>query len=225
MDAVAEATGWPAVLLWESSFFVKEALDLKFVAWHQDDYFWGLTSADVCTAWVAFTDSTIANGCLRIIPGTHDRGHYRHDEPNDNKDNNNNNNNNKDNNDSSSSSSSSNMLSRGQVADFSDDAVAARQQELCLELAAGQFSLHHGRLLHSSQPNETPSPRVGLALRYIAADVAPVGGRGTDYATVVRGIDDFGHWLPEERPAAPLSREAVDLHTRAAGIRMASFPR
>ena len=217
VDAVVVATGWPAALLWESSFFIKEARDPGFVTWHQDDYFWGLTSAHVCTAWVAFTDSTIANGCLRIIPGTHDRGHFRHDEsrPDHTAE--------KGAESEEGANIGNNMLSRGQVADFADDAVAARQEEVCLELGAGQFSLHHGRLLHSSQPNDTCSPRVGLALRFIAPDVAPAGGELTDYATLARGPDTCGHWLPEGRPAAPCDREALALHTKATGIRMASF--
>ena len=42
-----------------------------FVSWHQDATYWGLSEPDVVTAWVAFTESTPANGNMRVIPGSH----------------------------------------------------------------------------------------------------------------------------------------------------------
>jgi ectoine hydroxylase-related dioxygenase (phytanoyl-CoA dioxygenase family) len=58
-------------LVWSTSFFIKEARDPAFVSWHQDATYWGLSAPDVLTAWVAFTDATIENGAMRMVPGSH----------------------------------------------------------------------------------------------------------------------------------------------------------
>src|ERR1700759_144178 len=70
LDAVEDVIG-PNILCWGSSFFIKEPLNPSFVSWHQDSTYWGLDPADVVTAWVAFSDSTPANGAMRGIPGSH----------------------------------------------------------------------------------------------------------------------------------------------------------
>src|SRR6201996_1105203 len=70
LDAVEDVIG-PDILCWGSSFFIKEPRNTAFVSWHQDSTYWGLAPADVVTAWVALTDSTAANGAMRVIPGTH----------------------------------------------------------------------------------------------------------------------------------------------------------
>ena len=69
LDAVEDVIG-PDILCWGSSFFIKEPRNPGFVSWHQDSTYWGLEPADVVTAWVALTDSTAANGAMRVIPGT-----------------------------------------------------------------------------------------------------------------------------------------------------------
>jgi hypothetical protein len=70
LDAVEDVLG-PNLLCWGSSFFIKEANDAGFVSWHQDSTYWGLSTPDVVTAWVAFTEATEANGAMEYIPGSH----------------------------------------------------------------------------------------------------------------------------------------------------------
>src|SRR5262245_42025249 len=70
LDAVEDVLG-PDLLCWNTSFFTKEAQSPGFVSWHQDATYWGLSEPDVLTAWIAFTDSTPANGNMRVIPGSH----------------------------------------------------------------------------------------------------------------------------------------------------------
>ena len=62
------------VLVWNSSFFIKEANTTSFVSWHQDLHYWGLSDTDEVTAWVALSPATVASGCMRFIPGTCERG-------------------------------------------------------------------------------------------------------------------------------------------------------
>jgi len=42
-------------------------------AWHQDLAYWPITKADTRTAtcWLAIDNSTIENGCMRFVPGSH----------------------------------------------------------------------------------------------------------------------------------------------------------
>jgi phytanoyl-CoA hydroxylase len=50
------------------------------VPWHQDSgYFLAHCDTDlIVTCWLALTDSTLANGCLYVLPGLHRRGVLRH---------------------------------------------------------------------------------------------------------------------------------------------------
>jgi non-heme Fe2+,alpha-ketoglutarate-dependent halogenase len=72
LDPVEDILG-PDILCWGSGFFIKNAHDPARVSWHQDSTYWGLSKPDIVTAWVAFTPSTIENGCMRVVPGTQTR--------------------------------------------------------------------------------------------------------------------------------------------------------
>ena len=52
LDAVEDLIG-PDILCWSSTFFIKEARSPSFVSWHQDATYWGLSTDEVVTAWVA----------------------------------------------------------------------------------------------------------------------------------------------------------------------------
>jgi ectoine hydroxylase-related dioxygenase (phytanoyl-CoA dioxygenase family) len=43
-------------------------------AWHQDEFYIPTRDRSLCGAWIAIDDATVANGCLRIIPGSHRTG-------------------------------------------------------------------------------------------------------------------------------------------------------
>jgi len=70
VDAVESILG-PNLFCWASQFFAKPAGDPAYVSWHQDATYWGLSSPDVATAWLALTPSTPESGCMRVVPGTH----------------------------------------------------------------------------------------------------------------------------------------------------------
>lgn len=40
--------------------------------WHQDNRYWSFDQQNLISVWLALGDETKANGCLRIIPGSHD---------------------------------------------------------------------------------------------------------------------------------------------------------
>ncbi len=186
LDAVESVLG-PNILCWSSGFFNKAARDPAIVSWHQDSTYWGLDPMDIVTAWVAFTPSTVDSGCMRVIPGTHTIGQLRHED----------------------TFAEHNLLSRGQeIVDDIDLSTAVD-----IELRPGEMSLHHVRIVHGSGPNRTDAPRFGLTIRYIPTHVRQHGGRTT--ATLVRGVDEHGHFDPEPRPAADYDPAALAFHADA----------
>jgi len=186
LDAVEDIYG-PNLLAWSSSFFIKEANDPSYVSWHQDSTYWGLSHPDVVTAWIALSVSIVENGCMRVIPGTHLKDQLPHQD----------------------TFAENNLLSRGQEVQVEVNAADA----VDIELQPGQFSLHHVRLVHGSEPNNANYRRIGYAVRYIPTYVRQtVGPR--DCATLVRGVDEYHHFDMEPAPKADLDPEAVDLHRR-----------
>lgn len=64
LDAVEDLLG-PDILLWATSVFPKYPHDLTYISWHQDGTYWNLDCTRVVSAWIALTDSTVENGCMR----------------------------------------------------------------------------------------------------------------------------------------------------------------
>jgi non-haem Fe2+, alpha-ketoglutarate-dependent halogenase len=189
LDAVEDIIG-PDILCWGTSFFIKERRNPSYVSWHQDSTYWGLEPPDIITAWVAFTDSVAANGAMRVIPETHKLDQIAHRD----------------------TFATENLLSRGQEIMVDVDEGKAAM----LELAAGEMSLHHVRLIHGSDPNPSDDRRIGFAIRYIPTYVRQVAG-SHDSATLVRGEDRFHNFEPEQRPDADLSPAAVAHHAAITG--------
>jgi non-heme Fe2+,alpha-ketoglutarate-dependent halogenase len=175
LDAVESLVG-PDVLLWDSSFIVKEPGDGKRVSWHQDLTYWGLEPTEsVVSIWLALAPATVESGAMKMIPASHLGPIRRHRD----------------------TFASDNILTRGQeIAEEIDESRAVD-----IVLAPGEMSLHHGRIFHGSQPNRSADRRIGFNAQYIAARVRQVVGRW-DSATLVRGRDSFGHFSPEPGPAA-----------------------
>jgi non-haem Fe2+, alpha-ketoglutarate-dependent halogenase len=189
LDAVQDLIG-PDILCWGSSFFIKEPRNTAYVSWHQDSTYWGLAPPDVVTAWIAFSDSLPANGAMRVIPASHKQNQVPHRD----------------------TFAADNLLSRGQEIMVDVDEL----QAVTLELKAGEMSLHHVRLIHGSEPNPSATRRIGYAIRYIPTYVRQVAG-SHDTATLVRGVDRYGHFEPERRPDADCSPDALAYHAAVTG--------
>jgi ectoine hydroxylase-related dioxygenase (phytanoyl-CoA dioxygenase family) len=183
LDAVEQLIG-PNIFCWGSQFFAKDAGDNAYVSWHQDGNYWGLSSIDVVTAWVALTPSTLTSGCMNVVPGTQNR-HAQHID----------------------TYAEDNLLSRGQ-----EIAVKVSPEEVVpIELQPGQMSLHHVMIFHGSEPNKSDHPRVGFAIRYVPTHVRQTAG-DRDSAILVRGIDEYHHFEHETAPDAEFSDVALEQH-------------
>ncbi len=188
LDAVEAVLGTD-ILLWSAQVFPKPARDSGYITMHQDGTYWGLDGGEVTTAWIALTDSTAENGCMRLLPGSHKLPILLHED----------------------TFADENLLTRGQEvrADYEEPDV------LDVELGPGQMSLHHVRAIHGSRANGSDRPRVGFAIRYMTPDVRPL--RPGQEAVLVRGRDRFGHWDLRSTPPAFRSFEsAVRAHQVAA---------
>lgn len=182
LDAVEDLIG-PDFSLWGSVLFIKEPSSKHFVSWHQDATYMGMTSNNFVTPWIALSPSTRETGCMSMIPGSHRRSIVAHDD----------------------TYGEDNILTRGQVVRDVDESKAVD-----LIMRPGQMSLHHGEIVHGSQPNQSKQRRVGFALQsYMANDIEQHIGENM--------------WLPARgkarsqsntrllsRPAKNLCPEAID---------------
>jgi non-haem Fe2+, alpha-ketoglutarate-dependent halogenase len=185
LDPIEDVLG-PDILCWNTNFFIKEADTPSFVSWHQDSTYWGLSSPDVCTAWVALTPSNEANGAMAVIPKSHTKDQIPHRDTFD----------------------RHNLLTRGQ-----EIAVEVDERDAVpLVLRPGEMSLHHVRLVHGSPPNPSPDRRIGFAIRYIPTSIYQLEGK--DSASLVRGTDRFGHFELEPRPERDMQDDMLALHQR-----------
>jgi len=73
LDAASQLLG-PDLMVWGAGLFIKEANTTSYVSWHQDLNYWGLSDSDKVTAWVALSPSNLDSGCMRFVPGSHQRG-------------------------------------------------------------------------------------------------------------------------------------------------------
>lgn len=183
LDAIEDVIG-PDILCWSTTFFIKEAHSPSFVSWHQDATYWGLSTSDVITAWVAFADAPVESGAMKFWPGSHLRNQLEHRDTFD----------------------KDNLLSRGQeiAVDVPDGAG------IDVPLKAGEMSLHHVLLAHGSGPNTTGDRRIGLAIRYIPPHVRQLKVR--DRAMLVRGRDTHGNFDLETPPLTDLDPAALAAH-------------
>jgi non-heme Fe2+,alpha-ketoglutarate-dependent halogenase len=173
----------PDVLLLATHFFCKyPSLGDKFVAWHQDVTYWGLEPPFAITAWLAIDDADQENGCMRVIPGSHLGDILDHGK----------------------SSKAGNLLSVNQEI---PDAMVSAASAVDIVLKAGQMSLHHGKLIHGSNPNRSHRRRCGLTIRFVPPSIKPVDNnstRGSWHTILVCGKDEYRHFKLEPRPCFSL---------------------
>lgn len=173
LDAVEDLVG-PDIRLFHLSVWPKSPRDAAYVSWHQDATYFGLEPPRQVTAWVALTDASIEAGCMEVVPGSHKLGQLHHVEQ---------------------SEATHNLLSRGQT--IAADVDKSRTE--FMPVRAGQFSLHHTHLVHSSRPNLSADRRIGLGLSYIPTS-ARCTSRTRLTAMLVRGADRYRHFDDEPRP-------------------------
>ncbi len=140
LDMVEQLIG-PDIILWGCHVFCKPAGDGMETPWHQDGHYWPIRPLANCTVWVALDPSTVANGCLRVIPGSH-REQVTHPHLLEQRD--------------------DLVLSQSTSPEVFDPATAVD-----LELQPGQMSMHDVHMIHGAAVNRSTQRRTGVALRYM----------------------------------------------------------
>lgn len=187
LDVIEDLIG-PDILVFNATFFIKEAHSTGITAWHQDSTYFGLDPQEHVTGWVALSDATGASGCMEFIPGSAHWGQLQHT--------------------SRALPNSINHGSQTVVEPFDSDTVVA------VPVCAGEMSCHHTRTLHRSGPNEADDRRIGLGISYIPAHVRHTGSMRMP-ATLVRGRDRQGHFDLEPDPRTMSDADAAQAHEDA----------
>ena len=190
LDHVEDLIG-PDILIFTSTFFIKEPNSPTIAAWHQDSTYYGLEPKEEVCVWIALTEANEAAGCMDALSFNSAPRQLRH-----------------------ASRVVENSVNRGSqviVEDF-DDA-----HPVPMPLPAGSFSMHHGLCPHRSGPNTSGHRRIGLGLNFIPTYVRP-SGSVRHAAMLVRGEDRYGHFELVGPPAAELDDEAIATHDRAMAL-------
>ncbi len=140
LDAVADLIG-PDIVLFSSHLICKAKGDGLAVPWHQDGIYWPLEPMNVVTVWLAIDESTVENGCMRVIPGSHEKGPVEHVE------------------DARPETKVLHMALPDEVVDES--------RAVDLVLRAGDASFHAPYLHHGSAPNNSSKRRCGFTMRFM----------------------------------------------------------
>ena len=139
LDAVEEVLG-PDLILIMSHLIVKRAEDGLAVAWHQDNTYWhSVQGTDVTTVWLAIDDTDRANGCMQVIPCSHE-GYPELDKV---------------------STGGDDLL--GLSVEVTPEMESAA---VCLEMNAGSLSVHDSFVLHGSEANTSGRRRAAYTMRY-----------------------------------------------------------
>ncbi len=150
LNAVGSLLG-PNLLIWATELFAKHASNSTIsVGWHQDVTYMRFDPALTATAWVALSDSTIENGCMRAVPGPERHGLAAADDP------------------------QASHRHRRHVVDSVNE-----QKIVDVVLQAGEMSLHDATILHGSNPNTSSEKRVGFVIRYVTPEARSPVDRST----------------------------------------------
>ena len=171
LDVIESLIG-PDIVLWSSHFIAKPQGDGKAVPWHTDGAYWGgrLIPMEVITLWLAVDASTVENGCMRVIPGSHTAYQAALDayQPVDTK--------------------------KNVFAIRIPPELIEEEKTVDLELRVGECHFHDAWTIHGSNPNTSPYRRCGYTMRYMPAHVVhrPRPGANSHAIYLLRGEDRTG---------------------------------
>jgi phytanoyl-CoA hydroxylase len=140
LDIVEELIG-PDIKLFGSQLFMKPPGGVE-KPYHQDSPYFSIEPMALTTCWIALDDTTIENGCLWVVPGSHRLGPLDHSEP---------------------------WIIGNRTDMRVPETAFDRSREVPITLRRGSCSFHHSLLLHMSHPNKTHTSRRGLAFHYMTS--------------------------------------------------------
>jgi hypothetical protein len=126
--------------------------------WHQDWEYWN--GAEKISAWIAVDDAEVANGCLKVVPGTQKMGRLAHDG------------------DTEETFGFVNVIDAGSMertmsersAELGGETTLAAATVDCV-ISAGHAIIFSDRLVHASNANVNGADRYSMIPTYRRADV------------------------------------------------------
>jgi len=186
LDVVEQIIG-PDILVHSTSIFPKYPHVPDHILWHQDAYYWGLSSPRLISAWVALTNSSVENGCMRVVPETHKQEVLPHIK------------------------SSRHKMTRLSL-EVAVDVDESRATDVVLNV--GEMSLHHPYIIHGSNANQTDEKRIGFAIRFVAAQVKQ--SLSHHAVILARGRDHYHHYELLKEPPTDNIEEGIAAQARIA---------
>jgi non-heme Fe2+,alpha-ketoglutarate-dependent halogenase len=184
LDAVEDLIG-PDILVFTSTWFIKEPGTPHVAGWHQDATHFGLDPNDRhVTAWLALSDASRDSGCMQFVPGSHWRGQLVHGY-----------------------GLGASVNDAGQWIPEPGD--VGTPDDCCLQ--PGEFSLHNTLTVHRSGPNNATDRRIGIGISYIPTSVRHTGSQ-RHTAHLVRGTDRYGHFDLDPAPTGDFDARAQAVH-------------
>jgi phytanoyl-CoA hydroxylase len=144
----------------QSMYFVKPP-EFQGQAWHQDEIYIPTRDRTLTGAWIALDDAVISNGCLWVIPGSHQSGVLFPQKTHDNKE----------------------EFDSASISYGFDDST-----EIPVEVPKGSVVFFNGYLLHRSQRNRSANYRRVLVNHYMSSASFLPWSRKTD--STVAAQDD-----------------------------------
>lgn len=166
LDAMEGLLG-PDLVLWAMHWWYKEPGNGKRIPWHQDGHYWPMAPKKNVTAWFAVGPTFKANGCLRIVPGSH-KTTVKHENLGD----------------------KNSHFAEGIPVGAVDESKA-----LDVEMNPGEAVFFNEATFHGSEPNTSDVPRVAFSLRYTTPEVKFLTDQWSDAGRIrpilVRGTDRY----------------------------------
>ncbi|MDA7498139.1 phytanoyl-CoA dioxygenase family protein [Akkermansiaceae bacterium] len=172
---------------YHSKMILKDAKVGGAWAWHQDYGYWyqnGVLSPNLCSVMIAVDQSTIENGCMQVIKGSHKLGRINH------------------------------ILSGDQAgADMERVEEAKKRLDLVhVTMDPGDALFFHSNTLHASDANESDHPRWAMICCYNAASNDPYKDSHHPRYTKLEKVEDNRILAIETNHASRMHTEFADLN-------------
>lgn len=178
-EIAARLMGQDVVRLWHDQLLYKPGsgpgVTRVNVGWHQDYQYWQCAETPtLLTAWVAFDDVDLDNGCMQFMAGSHRWGLERE----------------------------GNFFEQDTQEQLRRLEAEHPIETVPVVMRAGQVSFHHCLTFHGSGPNRTRNPRRSLAIHLMAGETryrpetASDSHMNVELARPRSGEPFSGQWFP-----------------------------
>ncbi len=149
VDRLKQLLGSPVVmpLAHHNCIMTKHPRYSSDTGWHQDTRYWSFPSGDLVNVWIALTEESEENGCLRLLPGTH-RAEIR----------------------------PQHLDERQFLRTDTPDGRAWLESAVTAELSPGDVLFFHARCFHSATRNFTDRTKFSAVFTFRRMDNPPIAG-------------------------------------------------